>query len=242
MIELTIMLLILAGMMLAVVMISGIEMRSNTLLLSARNNAQIAARSGDGSAGYETSDEYTNWYYPALRLTKSYINEKNGSFGSSVMLLRSPKKNYRMRSRNAGSLQIPFSYQGDANKDAASGAISDASNALESATYSRQDGSDGKEAYSKWRTLTEIDTSFQHDYSGNVRSMNAFSAAKLVSADGDGGSTPATINRSDQAGTHSVNDAVSVMYKTFSRLFGIDINDMKMQSHETNRVYMPQLK
>ena len=45
--ELTIMLVILSGMILAVVMISGIEISNNTMLLSARNNAQIAARSTD---------------------------------------------------------------------------------------------------------------------------------------------------------------------------------------------------
>ena len=49
MMELTIMLLILTGMILAVVMLSGVEMRSNTLLLSARSNAHRTARESGAS-------------------------------------------------------------------------------------------------------------------------------------------------------------------------------------------------
>ena len=236
--ELTVMLLILTGMILAVVMLSGIEMRSNTLLLSARNNAQKAARNADG--GMEYSEEYSTWYYPSLRLNKAYVGNA-GSFGSSVTLFKKGQKSYRMRSRNTGSLQIPFSYQGSIRHGASTPAIANASYAMTSADYSRT-GNSNYETYLRWRDINAFDNSFVHDFSGDLRLMNAFHAARLVGRDGDGNDTPATINRNDQAGVHSARDASDVMYRTFSRLFGIDITDLKLRKHETNKVYLPQFK
>lgn len=237
--ELTVMLLILSGMILAVVMLSGIEMRSNTLLLSARSNAHKAARTSDG--GVEYSDEYSTWYYPSLRLNKAYVGNA-GSFGSSVTLFKDGQKYYRMRSRNTGSLQIPFSYQGSIRHSSNTPAIDNAYYAMTSADYSRVSGNPNYESYLRWRDIDAFDSSFVHDFSGDLHSMNAFHAARLVGRSGDGNDTPATINRNDQAGVHSVSDATEVMYRTFSRIFGIDVSDLKLRKHETNKVYLPQFR
>ena len=237
MMELTIMLLILTGMILAVVMLSGVEMRSNTLLLSARSNAHRTAR--ESGASTENSEEYSSWYYPSLRLNKSYIKESSGgSFGDSVTLFKRGGKRYRMRSRNTGALQIPFSYQGSIQRNGGGSVLSGSSSAMTSAEYSRRSIL-RYENYIRWRDLNQFDNSFVHDFSGDLRSMNAFHAARLIGEYGDGSDTPATMNRNHQSGVHSANDATTVMYRTFSRIFGIDISDLKLRRHEINKVYLP---
>ena len=235
--ELTIMLLILTGMILAVVMLSGVEMRSNTLLLSARSNAHKSARESNGSS--VLSEEYSTWHYPSLRLNKSYVKgSTSGTFGESVTLFKRGGKRYRMRSRNTGALQIPFSYQGSIQHNAGEAVLGNAHYNMTSAEYSKQSFL-RFETYTRWRNLNQFDSAFVHDFGGDFRSMNAFHAARLISESGDGNDTPATMNRNHQAGVHSAHDATTVMYRTFSRLFGIDITDLKLRDHETNKVYMP---
>lgn len=238
--ELTIMLLILTAMILAVVIISGLEITSNTMLLSARNNAQKSSR--DGSTMHSVkADEIYNWSYTNLNLTDSYIHpERKGSFGNSVTLLKYQGKRYRLRSRGDGTLQIPFSYQGSSSINSGEISLKNANFAVTSAFYTRPQTHD-YEKFTNWKPLSGFDSSLQHDYTENVRDGNAFNAAKLVVAEGDTSERPATLSPGAQAGEFSRGNAMSVMYRSFRDIFGVDLNDIKLRSHETNRVYMPAL-
>lgn len=239
MMELTIMLLILSGMMLAVIMLSGIEITSNNILLSARNNAQKAARDSYSENAIK-DNEISDWQYTTLNLTNSYIRpEQRGSFGKSTTLIRYNNRNYKLYSSGDGTVQIPFTYQSHSDTNQAEHTLSQATFGMTSELFTRPHSASEYEQYSKWMPLAGMDTSFKHDFSENVRSGNAFNAASLVAAEGDGSNAPATINHSHQAGAHSRSDAANVMYSTFSKIFGIKLRAIDLKSHETNRVYMP---
>ena len=236
MMELTIMLLILSGMILAVVMISGIEISSNNMLLSARNNAQAAARGTDPRSS-EKESEYGNWKYTELDLTKDAHGVSHGSFGGSVTLLKDGGKSYQLTSRG-GVLQIPFSYQSESSTNGGVNTLDDVTGKMTSSQYTRPQLT-LYERYSRWKGLQEFDSSFQHDFAETVRAGNAFNAARMVHAVGDGSNGAATINHKHQRGRSSADNAASVMYSTFNRIFGVSISNIKMKDHPTNTVYLP---
>lgn len=235
--ELTIMLVILSGMILAVVMISGIEISNNTMLLSARNNAQIAARSTDPRSS-EKESEYGNWKYTELDLTKDVHGVSHGNFGGSVTLLKSGGKTYKLSSRD-GVLQIPFSYQSQSSGNTGANTLDNVTGQMTSSMYSRRRIS-LFDRYSGWKHLQDFDSEFKNDFAETVRAGNAFNAARLVHAQGSTGNGAATINSKHQsAGRVSVDNAASVMYSTFNRIFNVNISNIKMKEHPTNTVYLP---
>ena len=230
MMELTIMLLILAGMILAVVMISGIEMSSNTMLLSARHNAQSNARSTTPTHSQKNS-EIGNWTYFQLDLT-------GNGFGGSQTLIRSNNKNYRLRSSNK-ILQIPFSYQSNASANGIAFSMDGVYNKMTSANYSKWDLTLGDQ-YIRWKNLQNFDPAFQNDFAESIHDGNAFNAAHLVEGVGDTSTGAATVNtRHQAAGAVSSKDAAKIMYDSFHRIFGVRIDNIKMRDHSTNKVYLP---
>ena len=240
--ELTVMLLILSAMMLAVIMLSGLEITSNSILLSARTNAQ--ENSQDASFTAETrNNELRSWGYRSLDLTKSYIHSGNqGSFGAGAAptLYKEPgRSGYKLSASNDGSINIPFSYQGTPINNTEEESLKNARYTMTSGYYT-EPLSSPYETYAngEWRDLTLFDRNLNNDFSASVI-PNAFDLANLVSADGNGSSRPVTINKKDQAGLHSAANAADIMYGTFKDLFGVDLTDIKLNSHETNHVYMP---
>ncbi len=235
--ELTIMLMILSGMILAVVMISGIEMSSNTMLLSARNQAQLNAR-GTDPQNSSRSVEIGDWHYTKLDLTRNSKGESSGDFGSSVTLMQTNRNTYKLKSRD-GVMQIPFSYQATSSGNGEVNTLNDATGKMTSNRYSRPSVNLTTERYN-WQQLNDFDTSFQHDFAERVRDGNAFNAANLVSGTGSTSSGAATVNRKYQAeGRVSADNAASIMYQTFNNIFGVNISNIKMQDHPTNTVYLP---
>ena len=240
--ELTVMLLILSAMMLAVIMLCGLEVTSNSILLSARTNAQ--EQSQDGSSGAEIrNNELRSWSYKTLHLTKSYIRPgSQGSFGAGTAptLYKKPGGSaYKLRASNDGSINIPFSYQGTPVNNTEEESLKNARYTMTSGYYT-EPLSSPYETYAngEWRDLTLFDRNLINDFSASVI-PNAFDLANLVSADGNGSSRPVTIDKKDQAGSHSAENAADIMYGTFKDLFGVDLTDIKLKSHETNQVYMP---
>lgn len=231
MMELTIMLLVLAGMILAVVMISGIEISSNNMLLSARHNAQKNARSTTPTHSQQNS-EISNWSYFKLDLTGK-------GFGGSQTLIRSNKRNYRIRTRD-NILQIPFSYQSNMSANGNVNTMDGVYSKMTSAAYSKWELLKLGDQYSKWKNLQDFDPAFQNDFAESIHDGNAFNSAHLVEGTGDTSSGAATINaRHQAAGAVSRDDAARVMYDSFRRLFGVRIDNIKMRDHETNKVYLP---
>ena len=229
MMELTIMLLILAGMILAVVMISGIEISSNDMLLSARHNAQKHARSTMPQHS-QKDNEIGGWRYLQLNLFS-----KNS--GSQTLFVDRGKR-YQISSSNR-TLQIPFAYQSSLWTSEQANAMDGVHNKMTSSDYSKREITLGDQ-YSRWKTLQGFDPAFQNDFAESLYDGNAFNAAHLVEGLGDTSSKAATINRRHQAaGRVSREDAADIMYDTFRRTFGVRIDDIKMRENETNKVYMP---
>ena len=241
--ELTIMLLILTAMMLAVIMLSGLEITSNSILLSARTNAQ--ENSQDASFTAETrNNELRSWSYKTLHLTKSYIRPGNqGSFGAGAaptLYKEQGRSAYKLSASNDGSINIPFSYQGTPVNNTEEESLKNARYTMTSGYYT-EPLSSPYETYTngEWRDLTLFDRNLKHDFS-NALNSNAFNLASLVQASGDGSSAPATINRKDQYGPKSAENAADIMYRTFRDMFGVDITENKLTEHDTNQVFMPQ--
>lgn len=234
--ELTVMLLILTAMMLAVIMLSGLELTSNRILLSARTNAQELSQE-QSSPIAKRDEELHSWHSSVLDLTKSYIHPENEiKFGHSQKI----HKNTRIRSREDGSFIIPFAYQSTSTSNSGEQTLQNASYSMTAPEYSTIRLTLFYDQYrlSGWRDLTYFDRNMQHDFS-NALNSNAFNLASLVQASGDGSSTPATINRKDQYGPRSAQNAADVMYKTFRDMFGIDLTENKLVDHDTNQVFLP---
>ena len=239
MMELTIMLLILSGMILAVVMLSGIEITGNATLLSARYNAQEKANDPN-TIKAEKEHEISDWRYTTLNLTRSYINpDKKGSFGNSETLVKYNNRRYYIYSRGNGNVQIPFTYQHRSNANMEQNTLATATFGMTSELFTKPQEHE-YEKYSKWKRMQEMDTSFIHDFSENIRTGNAFNTANLVAGEcTECNCAPATIDCCAQAGPHSSDDAADVMYSTFSKLFGVKLRAIDLKSNESNRVYIP---
>lgn len=239
MMELTIMLLALTGMILAVVMISGIEISSNTMLLSARYNAQINSRSDSASSGQRNS-EIGNWNYFKLDLTRNRSGKRAGTFGSSETLIQEKGRRYKIRSRSK-SLLIPFSFQSTSSANSGVNSLYNSYDNMRSAEYSKYDDQNSVgDRYTQWKDMQLFDSNFQHDYSTSLHDGNAYNAAHLVGGMGSTSSGAATVNRRHQAeGVNSRDDAADAMYATFRDIFGVNISRIKMQEHISNRVYLP---
>ena len=249
--ELTIMLLILAAMILAVIMLSGLEISSNNMLLSARYNAQLRSQE-QNTAVLSRADELNTWSYPQLDLRKSYIHpEQSKTWGNpgswNRVLYKKRNTSYKLEVTGDGTISIPFSYQGFSNVNREELTLSPAKDAMISGQYS--DGNlvqnitgilKNHERYrdGEWRKLSSFDDSLQNDFSARTGS-NAFNAAGLISETGSTPSAPATINNKHQAGPHSASNAASIMYETFHDLFKVRLNDLKLSEFETNKVYLP---
>ena len=222
------MLLILSGMILAVVIVSGIEISSNSMLLSARKNAQFKAKSAD-PISTEQNSEIGDWSYSKLDLGLSRSRNEE--------LMHTDRKVYKLEARGR-VIQIPFSYQARKNGNSDVFTLDNVSGKLNS-RYDSNSGIFLQEGYS-WRKLNNFDSAFKHDFSDAVRSGNAFNAANMVRGYGSTGSTSATINDKDQAeGESSAENAAEIMYKSFEDIFGINLNNIKMREHPTNTVYLP---
>ena len=221
------MLLILSGMILAVVIVSGIEISSNSMLLSARKNAQFKALDAD-SISAEQDSEIGNWSYSKLNLgLASSRNEE---------LMHTNRKVYKLEARGR-VIQIPFSYQAKKNGNSDVFTLDNVSGRLNS-RYDSNSGIFLQEGYS-WRKLNNFDPAFKHDFSEDVRSGNAFNAANMVRGYGSA-SKSATINSQDQAeGESSAENAAEIMYRSFEDIFGVNLNNIKMREHPTNTVYLP---
>lgn len=234
--ELTIMLLILTAMMLAVIMLSGLELTSNRILLSARTNAQELSQE-PSSPTVNRDDELRSWHSSILDLTKSYIRpEERYSFGKSQTI----QKGTSIRTRGDGSFNIPFAYQSSSTSNSGEFTLQNARYSMTASEYStiRLTLYD-QYRLSGWRELSYFDRNLKHDCS-NALNSNAFNLASLVQASGDGSSAPATINRKDQYGPKSAENAADIMYRTFRDMFGVDITENKLTEHDTNQVFMPQ--
>ncbi len=241
--ELTVMLLILTAMMLAVIMLSGLEISSNNMLLSARQNALELSKT-QGAEKLSRENELSDWSYPELDLRRSYIHpERQGSFGGSTTLY----KNMKLRAKGDGTINIPFSYQGFSSSNKDTQTLSPARESMTSGQYSKNDLIQNitniltnRERYNDgdWRKLSDFDSALKHDFV-DTTGINAFNAAGLIYATGSTSSVPATINRKHQAGPHSAGNASDVMYKSFHDLFGIRLNEHCLCEFETNKVYMP---
>jgi hypothetical protein len=241
--ELTIMLLILTAMMLAIVLLSGLEISSNNMLLSARQNALNLSRA-QGAEILSRENELNYWSYMKLDLRKSYIHpEKQGSFGGSTTMY----KDMKLHASGDGTINIPFSYQGFSSSNNDTQTLSPTRESMTSGQYSNNDLMQNitniltnRERYNDgdWRKLSDFDSALKHDFS-DTTGINAFNAAGLISATGSTSSVPATINAKHQAGSHSAGNASDVMYKSFHDLFGIKLNDHCLCEFETNKVYMP---
>ena len=240
--ELTIMLLILTAMILAIVLLSGLEISSNATLLSARKNTFNASMVKNAVTTHHVN-ELSSWFYPVVDLKKSYIHpERQGSFGGSRKLY----KNMRLYASGDGTLRIPFSYQGTSGSNSSTQTLSYAEDAITSARYTNNNLSYNitnillnREQYKdrEWRKLSNFDSSLQHDFSDST-GINAFNAAGLVSETGNPPANP-TVNAVHQAGQHSSANAANIMYKSFKDLFGIDLTAQCLCENETNKVYIP---
>lgn len=231
------MLLILTGMMIAIIILSGLELTSNRIFLSARTNAQ--ERSQDSTAQTDYRDnELHSWSSSVLDLTKSYIDPaSHGSFGSSTPPVY---KKTQIRTRDTGSLNIPFSYQSSSTANAGEHTLQNANYAMTGERYSQiRLHLYDQYRLSGWRELSSFDRNLKHDFSNAITS-NAFNIASLVQASGDMSSASATLNYKDQYGPHSSSNAVGIMYGTFRDIFGVDITENKLSDHATNQVFMPQ--
>lgn len=242
--ELTVMLLILTAMILAVVLLSGLEISSNNMLLSARQNALNLSKA-QGAEILSRENELGDWTYMKLDLRKSYIHpEKQGSFGGSTTMY----KNMKLHASGDGTINIPFSYQGFSSSNNDTQTLSPARESMTSGQYSKNDLIQNitniltnRERYNDgdWRKLSDFDSALKHDFS-DTTGINAFNAAGLISATGSTSSVPATIDAKHQAaGSHSAGNASDIMYKSFHDLFGIKLNDHCLCEFETNKVYMP---
>ena len=236
--ELTVMLLILAAMMLAVIMLNGLEISSNTILLSARTNAQEQSQSANPYIE-NRSDELESWSNSTLDLAKSYIHpEQRGSLGGSTKIY----KNTQMRVRSTNTFYIPFSYQGRYIYNSAEGSLQESRAALTSPLYTETNVNNHYDSYEQggWRLLSDFDRNLHNDFSSNLTPF-AFNLAGLVQSSAKQSSyLPVTVNSKDQAGPHSSQDAAHIMYGTFRDLFGVDLTANKLTEHKTNKVFMPQ--
>lgn len=249
--ELTIMLLILAAMILAVIMLSGLEISSNNMLLSARYNA-LQESKNQSAVVLSRDEELSDWNYTKLDLRKSYINpERPKSWGNSGswnrVLYKKGNSSYRLEVKGDGTINIPFSYRGFSSINKQEMTLSPAKDAIISEQYSNSNLLQNVTSILKnheryrdggWRKLSDFDSSLQNDFSDST-GMNAFNAAGLISATGSTSSAPATINSKHQTGRFSASNAAEIMYKTFHDLFGIRLNDHCLCEFETNKVYLP---
>lgn len=233
--ELTIMLLILSAMMIAVIMLSGLEISSNNILLKARTEAQRSSLADDATPVLRER-ELRSWNYQRLNF------EKPGKqFGGTVPkpLLKKGNSQYRMRVSTSGSLYIPFSYQNSQIINTDADTLQSATTGMTSMLYTQPRLSlYDQYMLGEWRELSGFDTGLKGDFTRNITS-NAFNIANLVMATDSSSSAPVTINKRDQATPRSSDNAAGQMFCTFREMFGVDLNKLNFNDNDTNKVYMP---
>jgi len=251
MLELTIMLLAFAAMILGLVVLGGIEITGNKLLLSARRNAQEMAVNKRGNTVSTVSGaEYVSWNFALLDLKKKYRDQSGSSSQStgalsagSAHIFRNKRDYYISANREAfkEGLRIPFTLGGSSYHNSENNSLNNSGSGFSSPLYSEKYDERGEEYI--WKPLYDFSNNgFKSDFVSNSGGNNALDAANLLSASGTTGNSPATLNRYDQTGAYSADDALYVMYDTFRKLFGIKINKIRLSEAPSNQVYMPVLK
>ena len=252
MVELTVMLLALAAMMLGIIVLGGIEITGNKLLLSARHNAQKTAVEQRGSSSSTVSGpEYLSWNYTTLDLKKKYRNPSGSAsqtsgaeISGSTHIFRNKREYYMSANRDAfeSGLRIPFTLGGSSYHNSAINTLDTSQHGFSSPLYSAKYDERG-EQYTSWKPLYDFSNNgFNSDFVSNPGGNNALEAANLLSASGTTGDTPATLNRYDQTGAYSADNALYVMYDSFGKFFGTKINKIRLSEAPSNQVYMPVLK
>lgn len=243
-IELTIMLVAITTVILGLVFLSGYEITNNQLLLEARNRAQLAAKNAPKDV--ETGNEFYSWNYPAVNLNKSYIyrSGKSGNHTDTTgkeTLFRIGNQNIRFsRVQEFSTPTIPFASGSSPVRIGTQNSVNKVYISFNDTSKSSLEGN--YEHYHHWRKLDDFDNIwFEHDFSQIGIRENSLDVAALVARSPVGKSTPATLSSREQAkGRHSKSNALSVIYDTFSRWFGIKPEEIKLDESISNRVYMPQ--
>lgn len=238
MMELTVMLLAISAMIIAMIILSGVQLSSNSFLLDARFEAMKNARSE--TASNISGNEYRSWNYATLDLSDSRIQSGFNPSGESETTLFESRKKYKFHGNRAllkSNLKIPFSIR--------STSISTGNNTTAPAYGGAREQQYSEGALYKsegWRHGF-----FQGrdnvDFTETISSQNALDAANLIKGRSSDGNNVATMNSSHQSGNlNSSQTAATSMYNTFFHLFGIRINRISLAGDETNLVYFPPVK
>ena len=209
---------------LAILLVTGLNLTMNQTLLSARNNAERLARHSD-YGGAALGQEYGSWSR-TMAEAKPYVKKV---FDSEVVI--------------PFGLNDKVSYIGENTLNTSLEALNNPTYSVDRSLVENNPNAVSSKHYQyQWKNPNNFSSQFNNDFYTFATTLNAKEAAHLVTgkADDDIGFIPTISHRHQQEASRNRDPkAAQAIYDTFYMLTGVRFNKQKFENSESLKVYMP---